>query len=93
MVRCQKNPTPRTASTKLNSSVGVDRELLLSISQTLTEQAQSLAASIEARLDTPVAETSGESQENTMKLLDWVADLYSIGADINAYLNPEVENE
>lgn len=79
------------ATTKLNSSVGVDRELLLTIAQTLTEQAQSLAASIEARLETPLNETSGESQDNTKQLLDWVADLYSIGADINAYLNPEVE--
>jgi hypothetical protein len=37
-----------------------------------------------------MAETSAESQENTQQLLDWVADLYSIGADIQAYLNPEV---
>jgi len=80
-------PTPKQ---NLNSSVGVDRELLLSISQDLTNHAQSLAASIEARLETPMAETSAESQENTQQLLDWVADLYSIGADIQAYLNPEV---
>lgn len=80
-------PTPKQS---LNSSVGVDRELLLSISQDLTNHAQSLAASIEARLETPMAETSAESQENTQQLLDWVADLYSIGSDIQAYLNPEV---
>ncbi len=80
-------PTPKQ---NLNSSVGVDRELLLSISQDLTNHAQSLAASIEARLETPMAETSAESQENTQQLLDWVADLYAIGADIQAYLNPEV---
>ena len=80
-------PTPKQS---LNSSVGVDRELLLSISQDLTNHAQSLAATIEARLETPMAETSAESQENTQQLLDWVADLYSIGADIQAYLNPEV---
>lgn len=80
-------PTPKQ---NLNSSVGVDRELLLSISQDLTNHAQSLAASIEARLETPMAETSPESQENTQQLLDWVADLYAIGADIQAYLNPEV---
>jgi len=80
-------PTPKQS---LNSSVGVDRELLLSISQDLTNHAQSLAASIEARLETPMAETSAESQENTQQLLDWVADLYAIGADIQAYLNPEV---
>lgn len=79
-----------TPKQSLNSSVGVDRELLLSISQDLTNHAQSLAASIEARLETPMAETSAESQENTQQLLDWVADLYSIGADIQAYLNPEV---
>ena len=78
-------------STNLNSSVGVDRELLLQIAQDLTDHAQSLAASVEARLETPLNETSGESQENTQQLLDWVADLYAIGADINAYLNPEVE--
>lgn len=80
----------RTSKQSLNSSVGVDRELLLSISQDLTNHAQSLAASIEARLETPMAETSAESQENTQQLLDWVADLYAIGADIQAYLNPEV---
>lgn len=80
-------PTPKRS---LNSSVGVDRELLLSISQDLTNHAQSLAASIEARLETPMSETSAESQENTQQLLDWVADLYAIGADIQAYLNPEV---
>ena len=80
-------PTPKQS---LNSSVGVDRELLLSISQDLTNHAQSLAASIEARQETPMAETSAESQENTQQLLDWVADLYSIGSDIQAYLNPEV---
>lgn len=80
-------PTPKQS---LNSSVGVDRELLLSISQDLTNHAQSLAASIEARLETPMAETSAESQENTQQLLDWVADLYAIGADIQVYLNPEV---
>lgn len=92
MVVCPNKKTQTTpATTKLNSSVGVDRELLLNIAQTLTEQAQNLAASIEARLETPLNETSGESQDNTKQLLDWVADLYSIGADINAYLNPEVE--
>jgi hypothetical protein len=74
----------------LNSSIGVDRELLLAISQDLTNHAQSLAASIEARLETPMAETSAESQENTQQLLDWVADLYALGADIQTYLNPEV---
>lgn len=89
------NKAPETTATStpkqsLNSSVGVDRELLLSISQDLTNHAQSLAASIEARLETPMAETSAESQENTQQLLDWVADLYAIGADIQAYLNPEV---
>lgn len=85
--------TPKTTSnpTKLNSSVGVDRELLLTIAQDLTQQAQSLAASIEGRLESPLAETTGESQENTKQLIDWVADLYSIASDINAYLNPEVE--
>lgn len=85
----ETTPTP-TPKQSLNSSVGVDRELLLSISQDLTNHAQSLAASIEARLETPMAETSAESQENTQQLLDWVADLYAIGADIQAYLNPEV---
>lgn len=101
MVICPKNsqktaaqpaataPTP----TNLNCSIGVDRELLLAIAQDLNNHAQSLAASIESRLETPLSETSGESQENTQQLLDWVADLYTIGADINAYLNPEVENE
>ena len=96
MVRCSKTPTIPTSkkhpATKLNSSVGVDRELLLSIAQDLTQQAQGLAASVEARLETPLSETTGESQENTMQLLDWVADLYSIAADINTYLNPEVES-
>lgn len=96
MVRCPKTPTIPTSkknpATKLNSSVGVDRELLLSIAQDLTQQAQELAASVEARLETPLSETTGESQENTMQLLDWVADLYSIAADINTYLNPEVES-
>lgn len=96
MVRCPKTPTISTSkknsATKLNSSVGVDRELLLSIAQDLTQQAQELAASVEARLETPLSETTGESQENTMQLLDWVADLYSIAADINTYLNPEVES-
>lgn len=96
MVRCSKTPTIPTSkkspATKLNSSVGVDRELLLSIAQDLTQQAQELAASVEARLETPLSETTGESQENTMQLLDWVADLYSIAADINTYLNPEVES-
>lgn len=88
------SPAPtNTASTKLNSSIGVDRELLLTIAQNLTDQAQQLAASVEARLETPLNETSGESQDNTKQLLDWVADLYAIGADINAYLNPEVESE
>ena len=98
MVICQNKKSPlETAepaapkSTNLNSSVGVDRELLLQIAQDLTDHAQSLAASVEARLETPLNETSGESQENTQQLLDWVADLYAIGADINAYLNPEVE--
>lgn len=98
MVICQnKKSSLETAepaapkSTNLNSSVGVDRELLLQIAQDLTDHAQSLAASVEARLETPLNETSGESQENTQQLLDWVADLYAIGADINAYLNPEVE--
>lgn len=93
MVRyTQKQTAPtRTANVKLNSSVGVDRELLLAIAQDLTSQAQSLATSIEARLDTPLSETTAESQENTKQLLDWVADLYSIASDINAYLNPEVE--
>lgn len=98
MVICQnKKSSSETAapaapkSTNLNSSVGVDRELLLQIAQDLTDHAQSLAASVEARLETPLNETSGESQENTQQLLDWVADLYAIGADINAYLNPEVE--
>lgn len=92
MVICPKNPTKTTLTpkTSLNSSVGVDRELLLSISQDLTNHAQSLAASVEARLETPVSETSAESQENTQQLLDWIADLYAIGADIQAYLNPEV---
>lgn len=84
-----KQVTP--TSTNLNSSVGVDRELLLTISQNLIDQAQQLASSVEARLETPVNETSGESQDNTKQLLDWVADLYAIGSDINAYLNPEVE--
>ena len=96
MVRCSKTPTIPTSkknpATKLNSSVGVDRELLLSIAQDLTQQAHELAASVEARLETPLSETTGESQENTMQLLDWVADLYSIAADINTYLNPEVES-
>lgn len=96
MVRCPKTPAINTSkknsATKLNSSVGVDRELLLSIAQDLTQQAQGLAASVEARLETPLSETTGESQENTMQLLDWVADLYSIAADINTYLNPEVES-
>lgn len=96
MVRCPKTPTipasKKNSATKLNSSVGVDRELLLSIAQDLTQQAQELAASVEARLETPLSETTGESQENTMQLLDWVADLYSIAADINTYLNPEVES-
>lgn len=96
MVRCTKPTATQTSrknsATKLNSSVGVDRELLLSIAQDLTQQAQGLAASVEARLETPLSETTGESQENTMQLLDWVADLYSIASDINAYLNPEVEN-
>lgn len=96
MVRCSNTPTIPTSkknpATKLNSSVGVDRELLLSIAQDLTQQAQELAASVEARLETPLSETTGESQENTMQLLDWVADLYSIAADINTYLNPEVES-
>lgn len=92
------NPKVKTAqatpaSTKLNSSVGVDRELLLTISQNLIDQAQQLAASVESRLETPLNETSGESQDNTKQLLDWVADLYAIGADINAYLNPEVETK
>lgn len=87
--KAQKQAAP--ASTKLNSSIGVDRELLLTIAQDLTDHAQSLAASVESRLETPLTETSGESQENTQQLLDWVADLYTIGADINAYLNPEVE--
>ncbi len=98
MVICPKNQAKeskpeatQTPKTKLNSSVGVDRELLLSISQDLTNHAQSLAASIEARLETPMAETTAESQENTQQLLDWVADLYAIGADIQAYLNPEVD--
>ena len=99
MVICPKNsqktteqPTP-AATTNLNCSIGVDRELLLAIAQDLNNHAQSLAASIESRLETPLSETSGESQENTQQLLDWVADLYTIGADINAYLNPEVEAE
>lgn len=97
MVKSPKNSSKRTIKTRtpkqsLNSSVGVDRELLLSISQDLTNHAQSLAASIEARLETPMAETSSESQENTQQLLDWVADLYSIGADIQAYLNPEIDD-
>ena len=74
MVRCSKTPTIPTSkknpATKLNSSVGVDRELLLSIAQDLTQQAQELAASVEARLETPLSETTGESQENTMQLLD-----------------------
>lgn len=93
MVRYQA-PKAKTApqATSLNSSVGVDRELLLNISQTVTEAAQNLAASVEARLETPLNETSAESQDNTKQLLDWIADLYSIGADINAYLNPEVES-
>lgn len=91
----QKPAQPQTtpASTNLNCSIGVDRELLLTIAQDLNNHAQSLAASIESRLETPLSETSGESQENTQQLLDWVADLYTIGADINAYLNPEVETE
>lgn len=96
MVRYNNPKTQKsklTASTKLNSSTGVDRELLLTISQNLTDQAQQLAASVEARLETPLNETSGESQDNTKQLLDWVADLYAIGADINAYLNPEVESK
>lgn len=92
------NPKVKTSqatptSTKLNSSIGVDRELLLTISQNLIDQAQQLAASVESRLETPLNETSGESQDNTKQLLDWVADLYAIGADINAYLNPEVETK
>lgn len=81
----------KTASTNLNSSVNVDRELLLQISQNLNDEAQQLAASVEARLETPLNDTTGESQDNTKQLLDWVADLYAIAADINAYLNPEVE--
>lgn len=88
----ETTPT-QTPKQSLNSSVGVDRELLLSISQDLTNHAQSLAASIEARLETPMAETSAESQENTQQLLDWVADLYAIGADIQTYLNPEVGDD
>ena len=93
MVRYQAPKTKTTPqATSLNSSVGVDRELLLNISQTVTEAAQNLAASVEARLETPLNETSAESQDNTKQLLDWIADLYSIGADINAYLNPEVES-
>lgn len=94
MVRYQQKTAeskPRKAN--LNSAVGVDRELLLNIAQTLTDQAQQLATSVESRLSTPLSETTGESQENTKQLLDWVADLYSIGSDINAYLNPEVESE
>lgn len=85
-----EQPQP-AASTNLNSSVGVDRELLLQIAQSLNDQAQQLASSVEARLETPLNDTTGESQDNTKQLLDWVADLYSIGADINSYLNPEVE--
>lgn len=85
-------PVIRTKQ-KLNCAAGVDRELLLTIAQDLTDHAQSLAASVEARLDIPMNETSAESQENTQQLLDWIADLYSIGSDINAYLNPEVEAE
>lgn len=91
--KTQTSAVKTTASIKLNSSMGVDRELLLTISQNLTDQAQQLAASVEARLETPLSETSGESQDNTKQLLDWVADLYAIGADINAYLNPEVETK
>lgn len=89
----KKDKQVAPTSTNLNSSVGVDRELLLTISQNLIDQAQQLAASVESRLETPVNETSGESQDNTKQLLDWVADLYAIGSDINAYLNPEVETK
>lgn len=91
--KTQTSAVKTTDFIKLNSSMGVDRELLLTISQNLTDQAQQLAASVEARLETPLSETSGESQDNTKQLLDWVADLYAIGADINAYLNPEVETK
>lgn len=89
----KKDKQVAPTSTNQNSSVGVDRELLLTISQNLIDQAQQLAASVETRLETPVNETSGESQDNTKQLLDWVADLYAIGSDINAYLNPEVETK
>lgn len=76
---------------KLNSAAGssVDRATLLEVADLLTGQAQRLAASAEARLDMPLEETSAESQANTKMLLDWVADIYSIASDINAYLNPE----
>lgn len=80
-----------TSRRKLNSaaSSSADRSTLLSVAEILTEQAQLLAASAEARLDLPLEETSTESQANTKMLLDWVADIYSIASDINAYLNPE----
>lgn len=95
MVICKKKSVTQTqqTSTNLNCSIGVDRELLLTIAQNLTDQAQQLAASVESRLETPLNETSSESQDNTKQLLDWVADLYAIGADINAYLNPEAESK
>lgn len=86
-----QQPAPQQAPTKLNCAIGVDRELLLTIAQDLTDHAQSLAASVQARLETPLNETSEESQDNTQQLLDWVADLYAIGSEINTYLNPEVE--
>lgn len=89
--RATAQTSKKLQKTHLNSAAGgsVDRSTLLEVASVLTEQAQKLASSAEARLDLPLEETSAESQTNTKMLLDWVADIYSIASDINAYLNPE----
>lgn len=73
----------------LNSAAGTDeRTLLTETSELLNAQAQKLADSLQQRLGVDINSTSPDSQDNTKMMLDWIADIYSLAADIQSYLNP-----
>lgn len=91
--RRQVNPKSKTTTVpprrSLNSAAGTDeRTLLTETSELLNAQAQKLADSLQQRLGVDINSTSPDSQDNTKMMLDWIADIYSLAADIQSYLNP-----
>jgi len=88
LTKSQATTKPETQRS-LNSAAGTDeRSILIETSELLNAQAQKLADALGLRLTSDINTTSPDSQENTKMMLDWIADIYSLAADIQSYLNP-----